>query len=219
MWSLSLSSILTSQFNLTPITTASQASIPGLTIGIVPLFVYSNIKALHVGFDPYSCFPEVPRVGFWKTFSNSSDGVITLFNVSPGGNGGIFTVSGCTDALFFGYKGTNDGLWTKQIVLDFFTQAQATFPNAVPHSSTLDSFIHQLEPIKSELPVIQEEIGDPWIYGAASDPAKIAHLRELSRIREIYLKHLYEPDDAKWILFNINLIKVAEQAWGLDEAT
>ena len=37
-------------------------------------------------------------------------------------------------------------------------------------------------PVKNLLPVITKEVGDTWMYGAPSDPLKMAQSRELQRV-------------------------------------
>ena len=38
-------------------------------------------------------------------------------------------------------------------------------------------------PLRAQLPVITQEIGDTWIHGVGTDPKKVAQYRELLRWR------------------------------------
>ena len=57
------------------------------------------------------------------------------------------------------------------------------FPAATVFSSTFDAFfaVANQPEIKSQLPVVTQEIEDGWIYGVPSDPLKNAMFRELSQ--------------------------------------
>ena len=43
-------------------------------------------------------------------------------------------------------------------------------------------------PVKDQLPVITHEVGDTWMYGAPSDPLKMAQHRALQRAWEACLE-------------------------------
>lgn len=106
--------------------------------------------------------------------------------------------------------------------------------------STFDAFVDQLKTVKSTLPVIEDEIGDTWIYGGASsslcslqaqthgslvaercivasDPLKLAQFREILRLRRRCLvERKCAPADAALREFDRILTKVGEHTWGLD---
>jgi hypothetical protein len=56
------------------------------------------------------------------------------------------------------------------------------FRAAEVQASTLDAFARALARQRSAaggVPVVTAEIGDPWLFGAASDPQKVAAYRRL----------------------------------------
>ena len=62
------------------------------------------------------------------------------------------------------------------------------YPRASVFASTFDNFIRDVLPVKDQLPVVTKEVGDTWMYGAPSDPLKMAQSRELQRTWEDCLK-------------------------------
>jgi hypothetical protein len=104
--------------------------------------------------------------------------------------------------------------------LDDFAQVRGEFPNAKVFASTYDNFVKQLATVKSQLPVITEEIGDTWIHGVQSDPLRVAQFRMILRLRRECLKSgQCDPKDPRIQNFNRLLIKVTEHTWGLDVKT
>lgn len=65
-------------------------------------------------------------------------------------------------------------------VLGYYEIARSQFPGADVQSSSLEAFVEALMPYKSKLPVITKEFGDTWIQGSASDPRKVAEMRQCS---------------------------------------
>jgi hypothetical protein len=67
-------------------------------------------------------------------------------------------------------------------VLRNYEVLRSQFPNAVLKASRLEEFFEAAESIRSQLPVITNEIGDTWIEGVASDPRRCAEYRAVSRV-------------------------------------
>ena len=59
---------------------------------------------------------------------------------------------------------------------------RSEYPGATVKTSTFDAFIKDVEPVKAQLPVVDLEVGDTWMYGSASDPIKMAINRGLQRV-------------------------------------
>eukprot|EP01126_Amoeba_proteus_P059316 TRINITY_DN7739_c0_g1_i3.p1 TRINITY_DN7739_c0_g1~~TRINITY_DN7739_c0_g1_i3.p1 ORF type:complete len:470 (-),score=101.39 TRINITY_DN7739_c0_g1_i3:148-1557(-) len=71
-------------------------------------------------------------------------------------------------------------------------------------------------PIKDQLPLIEQEIGDVWIDGISSDPLKEIQFREISRARtECLSSGACDPNDPRIKSFSRFLIKIPEHTWGL----
>jgi hypothetical protein len=74
------------------------------------------------------------------------------------------------------WGGDNTGPPTAEEVLDIFKRVRASFPQAELTAAGFDGFVKDLAAAAPslDLPVVTAEIGDTWIHGAASDPAKLS---------------------------------------------
>src|SRR5690606_21311736 len=94
------------------------------------------------------------------------------------------------------------------------------FPEAQVVASSLDAYAAALWEARDRLPVVTAEIGDTWIHGAGTDPAKVARYRELSRLRRRWLaRDLSDAERAAVEAFSNRLVMVPEHTWGMDEKT
>ena len=60
----------------------------------------------------------------------------------------------------------------------------AAFPNAKTiKAARFDDYFEQLQApaVKSQLPVVDSEVGDSWLYGCGSDPLKVQTMALLGR--------------------------------------
>ena len=60
--------------------------------------------------------------------------------------------------------------------MDIFARVRSAFPKAKVAAAGLDDFVHDLAAAAPDLdlPVVAQEIGDSWIFGVPSDPAKLS---------------------------------------------
>jgi len=158
-------------------TAAKMTDVPGHTRGLVPLLVEAGVTFLHLGVNPAWPVPEVPPVFRWQ----APDGSEVVVAYQAGGYGGEVVVPGCDEALAFLHAGDNLGPPNVAEVVDAHQALAERYPGAEVRGSTLDAFARALagSGAASGLPVVTAEIGDPWIFGAASDPQKVAAYRDL----------------------------------------
>ena len=211
---LSLSQRLDERFGRKTIA-AKLTDVPGHTRGIVPLMVQAGIKFLHIGVNPGSTVPAVPRLFRWQDDSGAE-----LMVMYESGYGSAFDIPGLEDALAFGHTSDNMGPQSVGEVLEVYRDKRSLFPGAQVFASTLDAFAARLETVRATLPVVDAEIGDTWIHGVGSDPIKVSRYRELLRLR---LGWLHEKKvsyaDTQFFNFNRRLMMVPEHTWGMDEKT
>jgi hypothetical protein len=116
------------------------------------------------------------------------------------------------------------------------------FPEAEIRASTLDAFARVLAAAGAaeRLPTVTAEIGDPWIFGAGSDPMKVSAYRDLLRARRVWRSRfeadgesigvdagtgltgsagLAEERPHPLLVVDRSLLLVAEHTWGLDQKT
>lgn len=201
---LGISAELDARFGRTT-TAAKMTDVPGHTRGLVPLLAEAGVTFLHLGVNPAWPVPDVPPVFRWR----SPDGSEVVVAVQAGGYGGEVVVAGCDEVLAFLHSGDNVGPPTVDQVLVAHAALRARFPGAEVRASTLDAFARAVASSTGAsegdpLPVVTAEIGDPWLFGAASDPQKLSAYRALLRQR-------------RTLAGDRALLLVAEHTWGLDQ--
>ena len=206
----SLSRDLDERFAKTTIA-ANFTDVPGMTRAAVGLLRSSAVEFLHIGVNGACPVPAVPPVFVWR----DADGAEIIVNYHDQ-YGGITVVDGCPEALALEFTRDNLGPHGVEEVILVYRRLRVQFPNARIVASSLDAFARALGKVRHALPVVTAEIGDSWIHGVASDPWKVAHFRELSRLRRSWLEagratvnELKPMSDA--------LLLVAEHTWGMDE--
>lgn len=210
---LGISQELDARFGQTT-TAAKMTDVPGHTRAMVPLLAEAGVTFLHLGVNPVWPVPEVPPVFRWR----SPDGSEVTVAYQAGGYGGEIMIDGCDEALAFLHSGDNLGPPSVGDVLAAHADLQARHPEAEVRASTLDAFARALvgSGAVDRLPVVTAEIGDPWLFGAGSDPQKLAVYRALlwSRRRTHEGSRLSAEQHRS---LDRRLLLVAEHTWGLDQ--
>lgn len=188
---------------------AKMTDVPGHTRGLVPLLAEVGVTFLHLGVNPAWPVPDVPPVFRWA----APGGAEVVVAYQAGGYGGEVVVPGCGDVLAFLHAGDNLGPPTADEVLAAHDELAARHPGAEVRASTLDAFARALAAsgAVAGLPVVTAEIGDPWLFGAGSDPVKVAALRELLDRRRLL------ADGGRRRSVDRALLEVVEHTWGLDQ--
>jgi hypothetical protein len=210
-YGLSLSAALDKRFGKTTIA-AKMTDVPGHTIGLVPLLARRGIQYLHIGVNGGSHLPETPRVFRWQAVDGSE--VIVQYDRSYGET---LTLPGLDEALVIVNSSDNQGPPRTESILRIFEVLSKQFPGAEIRASTLSDFVPALRKAAVELPVVTAEIGDTWIHGIGSDPAKVARFRELLRLRKSWAAAgALQPGSEAYQQFYDELIMIPEHTWGLD---
>jgi hypothetical protein len=211
---LSLAAELDQRFNRKTIA-AKMTDVPGHTRSIVPLLAEAGMTFLHIGVNEASTPPDVPAVFRWRDPAGAE--VMVMYHK---GYGALMLVPGLDEGIYFAHTNDNHGPQSPEGVEATFAELQARFPGAELRASTMDAFAVALERVRETLPVVTGEIGDSWIHGGATDPLKLARLRELLRLRKNWLAAgQVQRSDPAYRAFCRNLQLVTEHTWGMDEKT
>lgn len=211
-YGLSLSKKLNAEYGK-DIITAKMTDVPGHTIAMVPQLVKYGIQYLHLGVNPSSKVPNVPDIFIWR----NRDGSEVIVNYAKN-YGNVVEIDGFEEVMVFAHTGDNLGPPSAADIEAEFTMLAEQFPGATIVASTMDAFAEKLIALKDQFPVVQEEIGDTWIQGAATDPLKIAQYRELLRLRDQWLSEgRLNVDSEEYMEFCSQLILIPEHTWGMDE--
>ncbi len=189
---------------------AKMTDVPGHTQTIVPLMAEAGIRYLHIGVNASSRVPQTPPVFRWryrgKELAVSYSGDYATPLILPNGA-----------ALEMLHTHDNFGPPTEEEVNRFYAGMRKRYPNAELVAGTLDDFAREIETVWDELPVVEEEIGDTWIHGVASDPVKTSDFKRLLSLADRWLEEgALIKDTPAYESFFENLLLVAEHTWGMD---
>ncbi|XP_071155642.1 uncharacterized protein [Mytilus edulis] len=227
--SLNISSDLDEMFNLTrKYRTLSQRDVPGMTQAIIPTLVKKGIQAVSVGVNPGTSPPAVPNLFRWQFEEKEVLGTWHAggYPLNPGPDpahpGGLsrkdcVVVENVTEALCFAFRTDNSGPPENiEEILNYYEILRLQFPGAEIDASTFEDYIEAIQPIKNQLPVLTQEIGDTWIQGISSDPYKLTFQRAFQTGLELCFHsnecNYTDPRIKDAVRF---LVKVPEHTWGL----
>ena len=199
-YGLSLSKKLDKRFSLTT-TGAKMSDVPGHTVGMIPLMKQYGVSFLHIGVNPATPLPPVPKVFRWK---RGDDEIRVMVQGDYG------EVEDFGDfAVYFAHTGDNLGPQSAECVTSEYEKVRALFPDGTIKAATVDDLADEVAKMK-DLPVVQNEIGDTWIHGAGTDPEKVSRYRKV-------LRKLDECDAIPDL--TDSLLLVPEHTWGEDLKT
>ena len=197
-FSVQLTHDLDKRFGLAPKATGSTRDVPGMTRAALRTLRASGVRALSEGMNTRMVPVNVPPAFRWRDpVTNSS--VFALWHWH--GYGSIekdskpgetrrdpdpsLRVPASSHALVYAWRGDNEGPPTGVLeILEVLSLAQRQFPTATDvRLSTFDAFVSAVEAegAVAKLPTIEKELADSWIFGAPSDPLKLARLRVWQR--------------------------------------
>ncbi len=197
---------------------AKLTDVPGHTRSLVSLLADSGVDLLHIGINPAAAAPDVPPLFRWNDPAGGEPPPEVTVVHQPGGYGSLQRLGDTGVVVDVWMTGDNDGPPSAEDVRKRWTQLVAQFPQARVVAATFDDVADVLRPVANGLPVVTSEIGDTWIHGVASDPAKTAAFRETCRRRRGWIDggRVAEDDPALWRA-STELLLVAEHTWGLDQ--
>ena len=181
---------------------AKMTDVPGHTVGMVPLMAARGIRLLHIGVNPATPVPPVPPVFRWKR----DESEITVIYQGNYGEAAEFD----DFYLYFAHTNDNCGPQSPEEIVAIYDKIKTQYPDSSVRAATLDD-VAALLADKADLPVIESEIGDTWIHGAATDPQKLSRYRALLR--------RLDEQKAQDVDVSDHLLLVPEHTWGLDIKT
>ncbi len=209
---LSLSHTLDQRFGRKTIA-AKMTDVPGHSRGIIAPLSSAGIRLLDIGVNAASTPPDVPDFFLWKDSSGST--LAVMYHRMD--YGGVMQVPGTSTAIAVMVSNDNSGPHSLEEISTMYADLRRQFPGATIQAATFSDAAAAVEPIRSQLPVITQEIGDTWIYGCASDPTKVARYRELARLRRRWIdQHHFAVGDATDQQLLRRLLLAAEHTWGTD---
>ncbi|MCP4177738.1 MAG: DUF5054 domain-containing protein [bacterium] len=195
---------------------AKMTDVPGHTRAIVPLLAEAGIKFLHIGLNPGSTAPDVPKAFVWRHSDGSE--ITVLYDSKEYGE--LSILSEYSFGLALASTEDNIGPPDFNSVVNAIDKYQKILPNTNINISTLDDFGKKLYNVRKSLPVFESEIGDTWIHGIASDPLRTSKFLTLQRLRNKLLKKVTtRNEECELKAFSRSLIMIPEHTWGVDVKT
>ncbi len=176
---------------------AKMTDVPGHTIAICPILEQAGVSFLHIGVNPATPLPPVPPIFKWEL----RDSAITVMYQGDYGEVADFD----DFVVYFAHTNDNLGPQSADEIKDIYEQVRAKYPDCDLKAATLNDAAERIATLEN-LPVVENEIGDTWIHGAATDPQK------LSRYKRV-LRYIEEKDIKAD--FSHNLLLVPEHTWGM----
>ncbi|HTF67816.1 MAG TPA: DUF5054 domain-containing protein, partial [Edaphobacter sp.] len=210
--SLGLSSALDARYGRKTIG-AKMTDVPCHTRGLIQPLAEHGVRLLDIGVNPASIGPEVPPAFLWKNPQGQS---LMMLNHDRD-YGGIVEILDSDLAIAVKVRGDNSGNYSQSEIAAIYADLRKRYPGATVRASDLNEIALEVDRFRERLPVVTGEIGDTWIYGAASDPIKIGRYRELSRLRHEWIANrkfsIGDAIDQKLLRW---LITAPEHTWGTD---
>lgn len=208
---LQVSKILDSLYNKKTVS-IKFTDVPGQTRSIIPYLKQPGIKLIHVGVNGSSPVPEVPLLSRWKGPEGSE---VYLMNQTR--YGGTDTLPNTDIVVKVQVKGDNLGPHTEEEIRKIWAITRQQYPGSEILASNFNAVAEDIEKYCKQIPILNQEIGDTWIHGYASNPKVIAQMKELSRLRQTWIKKGKLKEGSEEDLnMTINLALVTEHTFGLN---
>ena len=194
---------------------AKMTDVPGHTRGLITPLAAGGVTFLDIGVNGASTTANVPPLFLWKDSRGASLTVMYHHEY-----GGVAQVPNSDLAIAMIVRGDNSGPHTPAEIESIYAELKQRFPNAEIVATGLGEIAEAIEPHRADLPVVTQEIGDTWIYGVPSDPIKVARYREISRLRNRWIRRgEFQCGDKTDLAFLADLLLAAEHTWGTDTKT
>jgi len=187
---------------------AKMTDVPGHTLGAVEVMAEKGVEFLHLGVNAATPVPDVPPVFRWRAPSGAE--VVVMYQNSYGS---VMVPEGMEDGIAFAHTMDNAGPQDVSRVIESHDELGEAHPGLSIRAATLDDFWSALKPHVAGLPVVTDEIGDTWIHGAGTAPARMSRFLSCQRTFDAM------PDGPARQAFGRTLLEVAEHTWGVDIKT
>lgn len=155
-----------------------------------------------------------PQTHLFRWQDDADHEITVLYH--PHAYGSTVRIPGVPLAVSMRVHGDNLGPHSIESIRHSYASLRRKFPNAEVRAADLSTVGGAILATGADLPVETDEIGDSWIYGTGSDPAKTAAFREVLRLRSgwIELGELTAGSATDLALLE-ELIPAPEHNWGL----
>ena len=193
-------------------TCAKLTDVPGHTLALVRALSRAGIQCLHIGVNWMSSAPEIPSLSRWRDGAGNE----VVLAINPKGYGGEIRIPGEDRAFLWDMVGDNMEVPSEHDFRASLAALRVANPGALVRAGRPEEWAGpDLLSRASNLPVVEADLGDSWIFGTGSDPWKMQRFRELIRLRKEWLvAQRLQPASPVMVRFDRELLLVAEHTWG-----
>lgn len=191
--------------------------VPGQTAAIISPLRKAGIRLIHSGLNRSTNMYEIPHSDAYPDICRWQDpnGETILLLRARAYSHDIVLPDG--NILSMNVKNENLGPHTETQVKAIYANLKKKYPGKRILATDLNQVAQMLVKIESKFPVLTSEVGDTWIHGIGSAPAKMARLRAISRLYRTWLASgRVNPKDPQLVKFAIRLGLVGEHTWSVD---
>ena len=191
-------------------TCAKLTDVPGHPLALVRS--RAGIQCLHIGVNWMSSAPEIPSLSRWRDGAGNE----VVLAINPKGYGGEIRIPGEDRAFLWDMVGDNMEVPSEHDFRASLAALRVANPGALVRAGRPEEWAGpDLLSRASNLPVVEADLGDSWIFGTGSDPWKMQRFRELIRLRKEWLvAQRLQPASPVMVRFDRELLLVAEHTWG-----
>lgn len=198
-------------------TGAKMTDVPGHSRGLIQPLARAGVTLLDIGVNSASTPPDVPDAFVWK---DAGSGASLTMIYHQKAYGGVVRIPRSDLAIAVEMRDDNAGPHTVAEIHQIYADLRQQFPAASVEAASLTDIANAVDPLRANLPVVTQEIGDTWIYGVASDPVKLARIRELVRLRSEWVAQgKLKVADRADLAFLSKFSLAVEHTWGTDTKT
>ncbi len=192
---LSYASELNQAFDLPPARDAKLTDVPSHSWVLPTLLKNAGVDFLHLGCNPGSASPDVPKLFWWQGPDGSK--LLTLYWAEYYGSG-ILPPEDWPHKTWLAMIHTheNSGAPTPEEVAELLKTAREEMPEVNVKIGRLSDFYDLLMEEKPELPTVRGDMPDTWIHGYMSMPRETKLSKHLQR--ETYVVETLNSQMRHW---------------------
>lgn len=192
---LSFATDINKSYALPPARDAKLTDVPSHSWILPTLLNNAGVDFLHLGCNPGSASPDVPRLFWWQGPDGSK--LLTLYWAEYYGSG-ILPPEDWPHKTWLAMIHTheNSGAPTPEEVAELLEEAKEEMPHVNVKIGRLSDFYDLLMKEDPELPVIRGDMPDTWIHGYMSMPRETKLVKQLQR--DTYTSEVLNTQMMNW---------------------
>lgn len=158
---------------------AKMTDVPGHTWILPSILHQAGVKFLHLGCNPGSTPPAVPRLFFWE--GPDGNKVLTFYSKGLYGSK-LIPPEDWPFPIWLALQQTGDNIGPQkpEIIQNIIDEVNREMPGTEVVVGTMDDFYRSLADYPLDnIPVIRGDLADSWIHGVGTYPNEVKDLRAL----------------------------------------